>query len=161
MTELALLARESFAYCAATGRITRRVTRGGQMAGAIVGTARTDGYQATKLAGKEILCHRLAWLIVHGDLPSGELDHINGNRSDNRIDNLRCASRSMNNQNRRTAFKSNRLGVLGVTQTKRGTFIARIRVNGKGIHLGVFPTAAEASQAYVAAKRQLHQGNTL
>lgn len=154
-------ARELFSYCAATGVIARRTTRGGQLAGSKVGTLRKDGYLSTRVDGVELLCHRLAWLLHHGVEPDDEVDHRNGVRSDNRIKNLRDSDRDGNNQNRRTAHKNNRLGVLGVNQLPSGRFQARIRVNKKLRSLGTHATAEAASAAYVNAKRQLHKGNTL
>jgi hypothetical protein len=143
-----------------TGIVTRRDTRGGQVAGKGVGRLRADGYLSTKFLGREILLHRLVWALSTGDLPPTELDHINGNRADNRPANLRLSTRSENNQNRRAAHANNRLGVLGVTQSG-ARFLARIRLDGKLIRLGRFDTAQEAHSAYLAAKRDMHAGCTL
>lgn len=152
--------RRLFYYDPATGVITRLIEAGGQMPGKAVGTKRKDFYMATRTADKEILCHRLAWVLFYGEIPTAEIDHINGRRDDNRILNLRQVDRTHNNQNRRTAHKNNVLGVLGVRQD--GTkFLSRIRVNKKLIRLGRFETVEAASAAFLAAKRKLHEGNTL
>lgn len=151
---------KAFSLDPSTGIVTRLCTRGGQVAGQVVGTRRKDGYLSTKFMGCEILLHRLVWVLSTGELPAGELDHINGNRSDNRPANLRPATRSENNQNRRAPHANNRLGVLGVTQVGR-RFLARIRVEGRLARIGVFDTAKEAHEAYVWTKRGMHPGCTL
>lgn len=154
-------AAELFSYCPISGVITRRVTTGGQLAGSVAGTPRKDGYLSTTADGREVLCHRLAWLLHHRSDPAGEIDHRNGDRSDNRAGNLRDSDRSGNNQNRRKPHKNNRLGVLGVRRLESGRFLARIRVNKKLIRLGTHDTQDAASAAYINAKRKLHKGNTL
>ncbi len=154
-------AERLFQYDAESGRITRRVLCGGRCAGTTAGTLRDDGYLSTRFAGAEVLCHRLAWLLHYRAEPPHELDHINTVRSDNRIENLRPASRNENNQNHRQAHSNNRLGVLGVHRVRSGRYLARIRVDSKARHIGVYDTAEEASAAYLNAKRQLHKGNTL
>ncbi len=154
-------ALQLFEYNAETGVITRKILCGGQMPGAVVGTSRKDGYLACRVDRKEMLLHRLAWLLFYGQEPDCEIDHINSNRSDNRVENLRLADRTVNNQNRRKAHKNNALGILGVGVTASGKFKARIRVNKKLIDLGIFHTHELASAAYLSARRTLHKGNTL
>lgn len=151
----------AFRYDPETGVITRLETRGGQRAGSKVGTVRKDGYLSTKFLHREVLAHRLAWILHYQEFPGSEIDHVNGDRSDNRIANLRLACRQTNNQNRRKAHSNNELGVLGVRQVREGVFVARIRVSKKAIHLGHFSSAELASEAYLEAKRALHKGNTL
>lgn len=150
----------AFILDAESGAVSRRTLRGGQIVGAAVGTTRKDGYLSTSFMGKEILMHRLVWALAMGELPEAEIDHINGNRADNSIRNLRLSTRAENNQNRRKAHANNRLGLLGVTQAG-GRFRARIRLSGKVADLGRFDTAQEAHAAYLAAKRKLHPGCTL
>ncbi len=161
MSHAATAARKAFAYDDATGRIVRGETRGGQLAGTVVGTLRRDGYLSCRFNGREILLHRLAWLLHYGEPPANEIDHINGDRTDNRIANLRLVDRATNNQNRRKAHANNKLGVLGVSQVATGVYTARIRVNKRLILLGRFLSIDHASAAYLRAKRQLHGGNTL
>ncbi len=107
--------------------------------------------------------HRLAWLYVHGEMPSGKIDHKNGNPLDNRIENLRIASARMNAQNQRRAQPYNSTGVLGVGVDKaRGCFKSEIRLpSGKRKFLGRFPSVELAHQAYIAAKRIYHEGCTI
>lgn len=95
------------------------------------------------------------------DEPPAEIDHINGCKSDNRFVNLRRSTRQHNNQNRRRPHLNNMLGVMGVHKTRSDRYLARIRIDGQAKHIGVFDTVEEASAAYLIAKRQLHEGNTL
>lgn len=156
------MARRYFKYDHETGFIERTRERGGQQPGTVVGCERKDGYLSTKFEGKEFLLHRLAWALYFGEEANQEIDHIDGNRRNNRISNLRLSNRSMNNQNRHGPHRNNRLGILGVRfDNASGKFIARIRVNKKLIRLGKFDTAAMASDAYMKARRSMHEGNTL
>ena len=112
----------------------------------------------------QIMAHRAAWQICNGPIPEGmDIDHINGNGKDNRIANLRIASRSENNQNRRKARKDSVTGIMGVTPHKRSQlFNARITdVSGKKISLGYFKTPEEAGDAYLKCKREIHSFNTI
>lgn len=124
------------------------------------GTIKPNGYLAIHIKCKYYLAHRLAWLYVHGGFPEGDLDHINADRSDNRIKNLREATKHINNQNRHTANKNNRTGLLGVC-AHRDKFRATIKIGGKCVFLGYFVTPEEAHAAYVSAKRKHHAGCTL
>jgi hypothetical protein len=134
-------AAELLRYDPDTGVLTWKSAVSPQRAaGSVAGTRRPDGYSRIKLDGRLYLAHRLAWLLTHGTCPK-EIDHISGDRSDNRIANLRAASRSQNSQNRS--------GVKGVT-LHRGKWEARIVVNGKRIHILSTPSKAEAEDWYKA-----------
>ncbi len=151
--------RELFTYEPSTGSFTRRVHAGKARAGSIAGTLRSDGYLSIPIDCQMQHAHRLAWLYMTGDIPV-EIDHINGNRSDNRWANLRAVDRAANMQNQARAHSKNRTsGVLGVSgrRTKRGwSWRANIQVNGQATSLGSFPTIEAARLAYLDAKRQLH-----
>jgi len=124
--------------------------------GGIAGTIRKDGYVQLSLSGKHYLAHRLALLYMTGELPE-EVDHINGNRADNRAKNLRKASRAENGSNIRAPKANNTSGYLGVTfSAKRSKWQAQITVNRKHMNLGLYNSPIEAHEAYVAAKRKLH-----
>lgn len=98
--------------------------------GRIVGT-KSNGYVLTMLFGKRQYVHRLAWLYVYGKFPKVEIDHINGNKSDNRIINLREANRSQNSMNRGPAIK-NISGHKGVVWDKeRNKWVVRCGYSGK------------------------------
>lgn len=119
-----------------------------------------NGYLVVRRNGQNIYCHRLAWLLHYGKHPDAHIDHINGNKSDNRIYNLRCVTNATNHENVRKARSHNSTGVLGVT--KQGNrYVARIGVKGKYIHLGSFGNTDDASIAYISAKRLLHAGCTI
>lgn len=158
---LAERARAVFTYDPDTGLLTRRVCTGSRAAiGTAVGHADRHGHMRVSLDGIEYAVHRLVWLLVTGRMPSGDIDHINGNRADNRWSNLRDVSHRVNLQNRRSATAANKCGLLGVSQ-RGGSFLARIKVNGKQVCLGSFGSGQEAHAAYLHAKRNLHEGCTL
>ena len=131
-------------------------------AGRIAGGKESNGGWRIKIDGKSYKAHRLAWLYTFGKFPSAYIDHINGNRLDNRLSNLREATNQQNQQNIKKATKSSTHGVLGAswnTQAKRWS--SRIKFDAKRIHLGYFDSAEEAGAAYLKAKRELHPFNTL
>jgi hypothetical protein len=153
--------RDALRYDPQTGifvwaKYMNRCARAGQVAG-----KRTQsGYWSIRMNRKSVMAHRLAWLHVHGSWPVGEIDHVNGQRMDNRISNLRDVGRAVNMQNRRAPSTGTRSGVLGVTW-QNGKWAARITVNRRLIQLGRFDSVGEAESAYVAAKRALHEGCTI
>lgn len=152
-------------YDKATGHLIRRVSYHriapvGSVAGYVAKNGRRSGYRYASVDGKLYLAHRLVWLHVMGSWPTDCIDHINGERDDNRIENLRDVSRAVNQQNERKAHKTNKSGLLGVSPS-RDRFKASITRSAKTVHLGTFSTGEEAHAAYVAAKRQYHEGNTL
>jgi hypothetical protein len=141
----------------ATGGFRWRVTNSNRAkAGSSAGCIRSDGYVTIRLDGVKHLAHRLAWLYECGFIPTGMLDHINGDRSDNRIENLREASNSLNQQNRKMSSR-NTTGVVGVTKRKYGRWRASITVGKKFISLGSFATKEEAEAAYLNAKKKYHE----
>lgn len=128
--------------------------------GSIAGCLRNDGYVVIGFDGQSYLAHRLAWCWVTGEIPDIEVDHINGNRADNKFDNLRLATRSENLQNLR--FGSRYKTGLGVSWCKReGKFRACIKLNGVYKSLGYYDTENLAQQAYLSAKAKLHPFSTL
>ena len=100
----------------------------------------TGGYKA----------HRLAWLYMTGEWPTGFIDHINGNRADNRYANLRSASRTENLANS-TVYRAGKDTPKGVRQVPGGKWTARIQKNNQPIFLGRFDTADAAAAAYRTA----------
>lgn len=139
----------------------RSLTGKNRIAGNKAGYRNRDGYIMVEVAGKAVAAHRVVWLMHTGRWPDGEIDHINGVRDDNRIENLRDVTHQANTENRRLPVRSSATGALGVTLTKDGRYRARIRSDGRLISLGVFGSAEDAHAAYVEAKRRLHAGNTL
>lgn len=109
----------------------------GDIAGRLV-----HGYIKIGFKRKEIPAHRLAWFYMYGEWPKNVVDHINGIKTDNRICNLRDVTIRQNNQN----LSYHRKGKLpGASfHTERGMWRSRVRVDGKDVHLGYFPTEMEA-----------------
>jgi hypothetical protein len=150
--------RHVVSYDADTGtfwwkNIISRKVKPGQVAGCDNGS----GYIRIPILGKIYRAHRLAWLYVYGHWPEHLIDHINGDTSDNRIANLREATRRLNSENLRGPTVRNSTGFLGVFPSRR-RFGAKIDVGGTSEYLGLYDTAAEAHAAYLAAKRKLHSG---
>ena len=146
-------------YASDTGifTFTQRVCNRLQV-GAVAGSEKTDGYRMISIKGKKYFAHRLAWLYEYGRFPKGQIDHIDGNKSNNKISNLRDVCQSINQQNRRKARSNSLCGLLGVTSTPNGTYKARIRLDGVQYYLGSTKTPEEAHKLYLEAKRKLHIG---
>lgn len=130
--------------------------------GTRAGTNISIGYRQISFKKMRYYEHRLAWLYVYGVWPVGDVDHINGIRDDNRIENLRVVTRSENLQNRRHAGTTSKSGLLGASwHQPMKAWLARISVNGETIKLGYFASAEGAHEAYVKAKRKLHSTCTI
>lgn len=146
------------AYCPETGEFTWKVSGRGQTkrAGSKAGRVKPNGYVTVKVGGVEYYAHRLAFLIQTGSFPRGQVDHINGIRSDNRWDNLRSASVSENRRNT-VGFPSRRKHsrFKGVTKDKK-SWIAQICVDGVTKRLGVFSSEEDAAEAYRNAAAKYH-----
>lgn len=131
-------------------------------------TSRTTGRQVGCKAGKygRIQIHlggvgryanRLAWFYVHGVWPDGQVDHINGDHTDNRITNLRVLSNQDNKQNTRRPYSTNRTGILGVSYDERSQmYRARITTDGHTVNLGTYADKLDAQHAYLTAKERMH-----
>lgn len=135
-----------------------RNRKGGMKAGDVAGCVDDLGYIRMTVNGKRVRGQQLAWFYVHGEWPTMDIDHINGNRQDNRIVNLRHVSRKLNLQNMKKARGV--VGLMGVTP-KGERFAAQITANGQHFYLGRFDTAEEAHEAYIKAKREKHEGCTV
>jgi hypothetical protein len=152
--------RELAHYCPETGQFTHLKSDRRKKAGMPAGSLRQDGYIYVMFDGKRALAHRFAWLYVTGEWPMKEIDHIDGNKANNAFTNLRQVSRRTNAENQHTAKRTSTTGLLGVIRHPRG-FVARIVSEGKRKYLGIFETPEAAHEAYVQAKRELHQGCTI
>lgn len=131
-------------------------------AGKAMGHVTSRGYVACYIRGARHRLHRLIWLHQRGEWPTADIDHINGDPLDNRIENLRDVSKHINQQNRQGPMRTNKLGMLGVYfEASSGTYRASIWVNGRTKNIGRYPTPELAQAAHLDAKRRLHEGNTL
>lgn len=126
--------------------------------GIVAGCIENSGYKSIRINRVSYQSHRLVWLHVYGNWPLGLIDHKDGNRRNNKLDNLRDASSNINSQNIRSALKNNKTsGLLGVS-TQWNKWKAQIYFNGKKKYLGSFDTPELAHQAYLQAKRIHHEG---
>ena len=141
--------RSIASYDPETGLFTRKN-------GTKAGTLSHHGYLRMKIDDKTYQAHRLAWLYVHGHMPTYSIDHIDGDKLNNRISNLREANRSQNNQNGRASERKHDLprGV-GISHPS-GRFKASISLGNKRRHLGTFNTPEEAGEFYQLAADLLH-----
>jgi hypothetical protein len=122
--------------------------------GDVAGHSQSRGYLAMWLDGRKYLAHRLAWLYVHGVMPDDDMDHVNRTRTDNRIENLRPASRVQNNGNAALP-KHNTSGVKGVRWHKqRGKWVAQISIGNRCRYLGIFGSKDDAADAYRKAAQE-------
>lgn len=134
-------------------------------AGDEMGCQRKDGRWVIRVDGKLYLRYRLAWLWVYGFWPTGEVDHINGDKTDDRFSNLRDVSKKTNRQNiretRNGKSSSQLLGVYLDKRKKHKKWRSSINIGGRCVSLGYFFTETEAHQAYLDAKRKTHVGCTI
>ena len=139
------------------GEFTRiKVNKGGKSkVGDLLGYKEKTGYLAFYVCGKKYLAHRLAWLFVNGAWPKNQIDHINGDKVDNRISNLREVTNGENQQNLKRCKSHNKSGYLGVSKNKK-KWKAEIAAGGRKYHIGTFDTPKEAHEAYMREKSKLH-----
>lgn len=133
------------------GKLVNLVRRGSRaMPGMFAGSENSDGYLRVKINSVSYRVHRIIWLITYGEWPEGQIDHVNGVRDDNRIENLRAVSVVGNQQNQHMRI-DNTSGATGV-HMESGVWIAKIRVLGKRVNLGRFKSVEEAAAARRAAE---------
>jgi hypothetical protein len=142
-------------YDPTTGVFKWRVNRAGNaLQGQTTGSVNTTGYIQIKLNGVKYSAHRLAWLYVHGAWPEFDLDHVNRDRQDNRIVNLRKATRAQNCQNQKQR-SDNTSGVKGIHWCKiKQRWIAQATIDGKRKQLGAFTDREAAIAARAAIEKQ-------
>lgn len=140
----------SLHYCKETGDFTWKMISKYHIekTGSIAGTINPLGYRKITVCGKTYSAHRLAWMMTFGYWPE-VIDHINGNPTDNRIENLRNTSRLVNAQNHRKRKTKNSGMPVGVRMLRNGMYQARATVNKKCHSLGTYSTKEEAHHAYV------------
>ena len=124
-------------------------------AGDDVGGINGDGYYAVQLNNKKYRIHKLVFLMHHG-YTAEVVDHINSNRTDSRIENLREAD-LFKNQHNRKINKNNSSGIKGVSWNARSKkWMARIKHQNKDHHIGYFFDLKDAAQAVMEARKKLH-----
>lgn len=159
MSKIARL-HDLFIYDAHSGLLIRRVNRGKGKAGDVVGTRHSEGYLQVRVDGVWGYVHRIAYALMIGNYPEKEIDHVNGDRTNNKWCNLRAVSHAENMQNRPRAAHSTQ-PFKGVRQSPtKDKWVARIGVNKKEKYLGTFATAQAANAAYKKAAKQFQPFST-
>lgn len=144
--------RRYLSYDASTGVLTWIA---GRRRGRPAGYLTVNGYIHVGLCRRLYLGHRLAWLYVHGEWPPAQIDHVDGDRANNRLSNLRLALPRQNSWNYRKPI-TNKSGMKGACENRPGRWIAQIKANGKKYYLGTFDSAAAAHAAYCEAAARFH-----
>jgi hypothetical protein len=120
--------------------------------GAVVGGDDGHGYRMCLVLGHKFKVHQVVWIMHYGEFPAKAIDHINGDRRDNRLENLRLADDQQNSQNMKTAKRS----MEGVKKDKHSPkYRAVVQHCGRKIHLGSFDTPEAANAAYIEGKRRI------
>jgi len=150
-------ATEVLSYDAQTGIVTWKKSTGPRaFVGAPVGCKSRKGYLEFQVDGGSYKVHRVAWLIHTGQWPVDQIDHINGDKADNRIANLREATNAQNCQNRRRK-STNTSGVTGVTYVTRDKrWVAQINIDGKQQVIGRFADKASAVERRLVLEKTLY-----
>ena len=129
-----------------------------QKVGAMAGSIKSDKYWRIVVGGKTLLAHRIVWFLHHNCFPTADLDHIDNNRLNNKIENLREATRSQNNMNTPQS-KRNTSGVKNVSFHKRQKkWEVRVQVNRKMINFGYYDDL-ELAELIAIEAREKHHGN--
>lgn len=148
--------RELFDYDPHSGLMTRKTLVGnGTAVGSVVGCKSTNKYLRVQIDGASYMCHRIAWAIYYGDWPKMHIDHIDRDKFNNSILNLREAN-SSENQHNKTTPRQNSTGHRGVFSFRNGgKFYAEITKNGKTMFLGTFDDPQSASVAFEDTAKRL------
>jgi hypothetical protein len=144
-SELLSYIKSELRYVPETGELFWINSRPGVAAGKRAGTTTSEGYNQVSVARRSLRSSRIAFVLMTGEWPSGEVDHITGNRADDRWSNLRDVPTQVNLRNRRRPA-NNSSGAIGVYKSKN-RWRATIADNGKLVNIGTFATVEEAAEA--------------
>jgi len=148
---------QAYTYDPKTGAFTRNFSEGGEKAGAQAGCVNTQGYISLGYRKKHLLAHRVAYLFMEGKWPEKEVDHIDGDRKNNKWANLREATGSENGFNTRLR-KDNKTGVKGIRIYNNGTqYVSYIRAHHKTHYIGCYRDLKAAEKATREARQELHR----
>ena len=150
-------AKELLRYDPVAGILTwRKSVNSRSVPGAVAGSQSNRGYHRIKIDGERYQAHRVAWLLYHGVWPAAQIDHIDNNRSNNAIANLRDCSGSQNQQNQ-PLRRANRSGIKGVSwcSTKERWHV-QVRATGMIHQGGYFPNLEDAGCAATELRNRLH-----
>jgi len=146
-----------FTYDPVTGEIRHAFTKThNAKKGDLTGCPNSvSGYLYVSIKGRQKRAHRVAWIMSNGPIPDGlHIDHINGDRADNRLVNLRLVTNHDNHKNVKM-MSNNKSGVTGVYRdSSRRKWVAEIRINRKTVHLGRFDDVLSAKAARAKAERK-------
>jgi hypothetical protein len=146
---------ELFEYNKEDGILLRKISQPKTKVGSIAGCVTPKGYRYVQFDGRKYAVHRLIWLLEFGCFPEQTIDHIDGNKLNNKIENLRDVPVKQNCENKGVQA-NNKLGVRGVCYKPRiKKYVAQIQNNGKNTHLGCFDNIDSASKAYELAAQQM------
>lgn len=144
--------REIFSYDPDSGYLLRKKAMKSIKAGSRAGSLTAEGYISIRLDRRYLMAHRVIFKMMTGRDPIGEIDHANCDRADNRWLNLREATPAQNQHNTKRK-RTNKSGFKGAV-ARHSKWEANIRINGRVMCLGRFPTPEEAHAAYTSAARQ-------
>lgn len=144
--------REYVQYDDATGAIHYKCSK------KLAASKTSKGYIRLKVNGNEILAHRAAWALAFGAWPATFIDHINEDKQDNRLCNLREVTQSQNLQNQSKPMRRSSTGVRGVSKSRK-KFKVHVCKDGINSYVGTFETLAAAQQAYLQAKNSTTSSN--
>jgi hypothetical protein len=147
-----------FGYDPDTGALYWKVARSNvvKIGVPVTRVSPSTGYIRVSVNKKQLVAHRVAWVLSTGAWPTGVIDHINGIKTDNRLINLRDVPRADNCLNRVGVQKNKKLGDLGVFFDKRsGSWYAQLCYRGKVLCLGTFLSSSEASTAVAVARKKI------
>lgn len=149
-------------YDPETGIFSWKKKRRGIKRGIQLGCNNGFGYLRITVLGKSYYAHRLAWMYVYGEWPKDQIDHINGDPSDNRISNLRAVTGIENQQNKINLSTKNKSSLMGVSWHKKAKkWQAHVCIYKQRKYLGLFEDINEAHSAYLREKEKLKNAGSI